>query len=123
MCNLLLYPLNIATTWLLIKSGLYALSRKMATKANALKDGENKRTATMLANAMREKVELQKMREIYAAPTGEDDERLRSPRIGGLTSRMGTPRLGGIPRPGAAEFDDDAERGQSRSGSQVRLMM
>jgi hypothetical protein len=120
---LFLFPLNVASTWLLIKSGLYALSRKMATNANALKDEENKRTATMKANAMREKMDLREMREIYAAPAREDDDGLRTPRVRGMTSRMGTPRLGGTTRFGAAEFDDDVERGQSSgNGSQVRLM-
>lgn len=96
----------------------------MAAKANALKDEENKKTATMKANAMREKVELREMREIYAAPAREDEEGLRTPRVRGMTSRMGTPRLVETARFGAAEFDDDVERGQSsKSGSQVRLMI
>jgi hypothetical protein len=95
----------------------------MAANANALKDEENKRTATMKANAMREKVDLREMREIYAAPAREDDDGLRTPRVRGMTSRMGTPRLGGTNRFGTAEFDDDVERGQSSgNGSQVRLV-
>lgn len=94
----------------------------MATKANAVKEEEYNRTATMKANAMREKNELKNMRFMYAPPCTEDDEGLRTPRVRGMTSRMGTPMLGGTPRLVAAEFGDDVERAQSsRSGSEVRL--
>jgi hypothetical protein len=123
---LLLFPVNIASTWLLIKSGLYALSCKMAATANALKDNEIKKTAMMKADAMREmreKVELRGFtKAFYAAPTQDDDEDLRTPRVRGMTSRIGTPRPGGTPHLGASGFDEDIERAQSSSGSQVVLV-
>jgi hypothetical protein len=94
----------------------------MAAKANALKDVENKKTAIMKANAMREKVELRGIKKLYAVPAEDDDEGLRTLRVRGMTSRIGTPRLGGTPSLGASGFDEDVERAQSsRSGSQVRL--
>jgi hypothetical protein len=94
----------------------------MAAKANALKDVENKKTAIMKANAMREKVELRGIKKLYAVPAEDDDEGLRTLRVRGMTSRIGTPRLGGTPSLGTSGFDEDVERAQSsRSGSQVRL--
>lgn len=53
---------NTFTTWLSIKSGMYMASREMAAKANALKDRENKMTAQMKANVMREKNNLEKIK-------------------------------------------------------------
>jgi len=94
----------------------------MATKASALKDEENKKTAMMKANAMRENVELRGIKKLYAPPVPDDVEGLRTPRVRGMTSRIGTPRPGGTPHLRASGFDEDVERAQSsRSGSQVRL--
>jgi hypothetical protein len=58
-CSLLY---NTATTWLMIKTGLYMLSRSMAVKANKLRDREMKLTGGMKANVMRETNNLEKMR-------------------------------------------------------------
>jgi hypothetical protein len=53
---------NTATTWIMIKTGMYMLSRSMAVKANKLKDREYKITGGMKANVMRESNNLEKMR-------------------------------------------------------------
>ena len=77
---------------MLVKTGLYALSRELATLASSFKRRERKKTGTMKANAKREKVNLREV--IYRT---RDCEK--------------TPRLGVYP-------EDDVETGQS-SGSQV----
>jgi hypothetical protein len=119
----LLFPFNVASTWLLIKFGLNAISREMATMTNALKDKENRITATMKAEVMREKAERGKEVELCAGSARAGDEGLRTPRGGEILSRIGTPILRGTPRLGAAEREDDVERGESsRSGSQVGLI-
>jgi hypothetical protein len=79
----------------LIKTGLYALSRELAALASSLKWRERKKTGTMKANVMREKVNLRKV--IYRERDCE-----------------GTPRLGVYP-------DGDVEGGQA-SGSQVWIV-
>jgi hypothetical protein len=95
----------------------------MATKANALKDVEYKKTAIMRANAMRKKVELRYRKELDKAPAYDDDEGIRTLGVRGTTSRIGTPMLGGTPNLRAPGFLEDVERAQSsRNGSQVRLM-
>lgn len=77
---------------MLVKTGLYTLSRELAALAGSLKGRETKKTAMMKANAMREKVNLKKM--IYKARDCEETPRLRV-------------------------YPDDVEGGKSRSGSQV----
>ena len=82
-------------TWVLVKTGLYTLSRKLAVLASSLKGRETKKTGTMKANAMREKVNLRKV--VYKERGCEE-----------------TPRLGVYP-------DHDVEGGQG-SGSQVWIV-
>jgi hypothetical protein len=77
----------------LVKTGLYTLSRELAALASNLKGKERKKTGLMKANVMREKVNLRKV--IYRERDCEE-----------------TPRLGVYP-------DDDVEGGKSTSGSQV----
>jgi hypothetical protein len=127
------FPFNIASTWILTKSGLYTLSREMVARANALKDKENNKTGAMKANTLRANVKWDGMKKIMARRAARDApepgaEGARTPRVGGM-SRVGTPMLGsspmlsGTPRLVAAEFDDDVERGLSgRRSSQVRLV-
>jgi hypothetical protein len=93
--NALCLPLNVAMTWVLVKTGLYALSRELAALASSLKGRERKKTGTMKANVMREKMNLRKV--IYRERDCEE-----------------TPRLGVYP-------DHDVEGGQG-SGSQVCIV-
>jgi hypothetical protein len=93
--NALCLPLNVALTWVLVKTGLYALSRKLAAMASGLKRRQKNKTGTMKANVMREKVNLRKV--IYRSRDCEE-----------------TPRLGVYP-------DHDVEGGQG-SGSQVCIV-
>jgi len=46
----------------MVKSGLYMLSRSLATRANQLRDRESKITGQMKAEVMREKNNLEKMK-------------------------------------------------------------
>jgi hypothetical protein len=59
------YPVNAALTWVLTKTGLYTLSRELATRAITLKDMDRKKTAMMKANAMREKIEQRGLRDLH----------------------------------------------------------
>ena len=93
--NALCLPLNVALTWVLVKTGLYWLSRELEALASNLKGWEKKKTGTMKANVMREKVNLRKV--VYRARDCEE-----------------TPRLGLYP-------DHDVEGGQG-SGSQVCIV-
>lgn len=127
MDNILLSQVRIVSTWLLIKSGLYSLSRKMEMKAIALKEKEIKKTGIMKADAMRvmrEKSKLPGFTKVFdVAQSQGDEEGLRTPRLRGMTSRIGTPRPGRTSQFGALGFDEDIERAQSsRSGSKVRLI-
>jgi hypothetical protein len=51
----------------------------LAAKANALKDRENKTTAVMKANAMREKMELKAMKELWREDAVEMQELEQTP--------------------------------------------
>lgn len=93
----LLFPFIITMTWIVINSGLYSISRKVLAIAIALKEKENRKTGTMKANEMRDKVQLKEMSVIY-----------RGAREGNGTTSDGI-----------AEWDDDVERG---TGSRVRLV-
>lgn len=86
--NALCLPLNIALTWILVKTGLYMWSRELAVQAGVLKDRERKKTGMMKANAMREKASLRQIK-IY---TARDDEE--------------TPFIRGTPRLEAYQYDD-----------------
>jgi hypothetical protein len=123
------FPFNIATAWVLTKSGLYTLSREMTVRANTIKDREAYKTGTMMANTLRANVKWRGMKKIMTRPTTDAQEPgtegARTPRVGGaaLVSRVGTPMLGGTPMLNAAEFDDDVEKGvSSRRTNQVRLV-
>jgi hypothetical protein len=52
------YPINVGFTWALTKSGIFMMSRRLVGKAKLLRDKEKKRTAVMMAEAMREKMDL-----------------------------------------------------------------
>lgn len=51
------YPAHVATTWFLTKTGLYAFSRALFARANALKEKDRKTTNMMKADALRRKME------------------------------------------------------------------
>jgi hypothetical protein len=63
------FPINITTTWILVKTGMYTLARRLVSKASALKDQERKSTGLMKANALREKVKFKKMEVIFNGET------------------------------------------------------
>jgi hypothetical protein len=93
--NALCYPLNVALTWVLVKTGLYVPSRGLAAMASSLKRRRKNKTDTMKANVKRKKMNLKKV--VYQARDCEE-----------------TPRLGVYP-------DHDVEWGQG-SGSQVCIV-
>ncbi|KAH7382941.1 hypothetical protein BKA64DRAFT_683555 [Cadophora sp. MPI-SDFR-AT-0126] len=57
MWAILSYPAHVTTTWILTKTGLFTLSRELASRANALQDRDRKATTLMKANVMRERYE------------------------------------------------------------------
>ena len=73
------YPVHQSMTWILIRTGLYTLSRDMTVRANALKDRDKKATAIMKANALRENMELKAMKELWRENDIELQETLPSP--------------------------------------------
>jgi hypothetical protein len=59
------FPVNVATTWILVKTGMYTFARRVTARATALKERERKSTGLMKANALRDKVEFKEMKEIW----------------------------------------------------------
>ena len=126
---------NTASTWFMIKTGLYMLSRNMAVKANKLKDREYKITGSMRAEVMRESNNLEKMRAAntmrqIAVRQGTEmssTPRVLSPYIGSprtespfLGSRRGTGPLGN--GRGTAAMEDVELGHRKTASSQVYLM-
>lgn len=52
------YPVNVGLTWCLTKSGMFMVSRELVGKAKQLRDKERKKTAIMIGEAKREKMDL-----------------------------------------------------------------
>jgi type IV secretory pathway TraG/TraD family ATPase VirD4 len=65
------YPVNIGFTWVLTKSGMFTMSRRLAGKAKMMKDRERGKTGLMMAEAMREKMDLKEKIEGWSQGPGE----------------------------------------------------
>ena len=65
------YPMNVALTWVITKSGIYMMSRDLVGKAKRLKDRERKKTGLMIVEAKREKMDLGSKIEGWREGSGE----------------------------------------------------
>jgi hypothetical protein len=74
--SLLSYPLGLTATYLFTKSGLYTLSRSLATRSAALRERQHSKTATMKANALEAKVNFQHMNKIFREKEERDEREL-----------------------------------------------
>jgi hypothetical protein len=80
------YPINLGVTWVLTKSGMFTISRNLVGKAKQLKDRERKRTGMMMAEAMREKMDLKEKIEGWRDSGGEVVDSVRNGVSHGLTT-------------------------------------
>jgi hypothetical protein len=58
------YPVSVAGTWALTRTGMFTLSRELESKAKEVRDRGRKVTGTMRANALREKMEWKVARDL-----------------------------------------------------------
>jgi hypothetical protein len=70
----IVYPISVASTWLLTRSGMYTFSRGLKGKAKALADRNNAVTSHMKSDALREKMEWKVAKDL-SKEKSENDKR------------------------------------------------
>jgi hypothetical protein len=84
------YPVSVAGTWVLTRTGIYTLSRELGSRAKEVRERGRKITGTMRANALREKMEWKVARDLLREEVVEMGAKEESGRVGDVESVMGS---------------------------------
>lgn len=80
------YPVSVAGTWMLTRTGLYTLSREIGGRAKEVRERGRKVTGSMRANVLREKMQWKVARDLLREETVEMGEKEAGRRVGDVES-------------------------------------